>query len=100
MSGKLREQWRELREAPAGKRFRLRYEGRARERKTVWARVLWSALAVILIVAGIVALPLPGPGTVVIALGLALLAQESLVVARFCDRAELAIRKLLGKRAR
>ena len=97
MFRKLKEQWHQLRNAPAGKRFRLRYERRARERKTWWTRILWSGLAVVLIAAGIVALPLPGPGTVVIALGLALLAQESLVVARFCDRAELAIRKLLHK---
>ena len=97
MSRKLKDQWHQLRKAPAGKRFRLRYEHRARERKTLWTRILWSGLAAVLIAAGIVALPLPGPGTVVIALGLALLAQESLVVARFCDRAELAIRKLLRK---
>jgi hypothetical protein len=93
MFRKLKTQWRELRAAPPGRRFRQRYERRAAERKTPAARIVWSALAVILILAGIVALPLPGPGTLVIAAGLALLAQESLTVARFCDRVELAIRK-------
>ena len=97
MLGKLRQQWQELQEAPPGKRFRERYERRARERKTLWRRVLWSALAVVIIVAGIVALPLPGPGMIVIAAGLALLAQESLVVARFCDRLELAMRNLYSR---
>jgi hypothetical protein len=89
----LKKQWRELLDSPPGRRFRMRYERRARERKTPAARVAWSAFAVLLIAGGIVALPLPGPGMVVIAAGLALLAQESLTVAKLCDRAELAIRK-------
>jgi hypothetical protein len=93
MIRKLKEQWRELREAPPGKRFSLRYERRAKQRETPAARIGWSALAVLLILAGLVALPLPGPGTVVMAAGLALLAQESLTVAKLCDRLELAIRK-------
>ena len=95
MIRKLREQWRELRRAPPGKRFFLRYERRKRERKSPVARIGWTALAVVLIIAGIIALPLPGPGFIPIGIGLALLAQESAAVARFCDRTELAIRKLI-----
>ena len=93
MLRRLKAQWRELVKAPPGKRFRLRYERRAGERKTPFARFGWSALALLLVVGGIAALPLPGPGTVVIAVGLALLAQESLTVAKLCDRLEVAIRK-------
>jgi hypothetical protein len=93
MIRKLKEQWRALRDAPPGRRFSLRYEHRAKKRETPAARIAWSALALLLVLAGIVALPLPGPGTVVIAVGLALLAQESLTVAKLCDRLELAIRK-------
>ena len=95
MIQKLKEQWRELRRAPPGKRFCQRYERRAKERKSPAARVGWSVLASLLIVVGIIALPLPGPGFIPIGIGLALLAQESASVARFCDRAELAIRKLV-----
>ena len=95
MIRKLKEQWRALLDAPPGKRFRMRYERRADERKSPAARIAWSAAAVALILGGIVALPRPGPGMLVIAAGLALLAQESLVVAKLCDRAELAIRKLV-----
>jgi hypothetical protein len=97
MIGKLRKQWRALLNAPPGKRFRMRYERRASERKTLAARVGWSVLALVLIVAGIVGLPLPGPGTLVIAAGLALLAQESLVVAKACDHIEMAIRRRVGR---
>jgi hypothetical protein len=95
MIRKLKEQWRELRRAPPGKRFRQRHELRARQRTSPAARIGWSALAGALILVGIIALPLPGPGFVPIGVGLALLAQESESVARFCDRAELAIRKLV-----
>ncbi len=95
MIRKLKAQWHELRRAPPGKRFRLRHEKRASERKSPAARFGWSAVAVVLIAAGIIALPLPGPGFIPIGVGLALLAQESASVARFCDRAELAIRKLV-----
>jgi hypothetical protein len=95
MIGKLKDQWRDLLSAPPGKRFRMRHERRASERKSPAARIGWSVLAIVLIVIGIIWLPLPGPGFVPIALGLALLAQESASVARFCDRAELAIRKLV-----
>jgi uncharacterized protein (TIGR02611 family) len=91
----LKEQWRALRQAPPGKRFHQRYERRKQERKSPAARVAWTALAVLLVVVGIIALPLPGPGFIPIGIGLALLAQESAAVARFCDRAELAIRKLV-----
>ena len=95
MIRKLKEQWRELRKAPPGCRFRKRYERRKQERKTPLARIGWTVLAALLIAIGIVALPLPGPGTVVIAVGLALLAQESLIVAKLCDRLEVAIRRLM-----
>ena len=95
MIGKLKEQWRELRRGPPGKRFFQRYERRKRSRNSPAARIGWTALAVVLIVVGIIALPLPGPGFIPIGIGLALLAQESAAVARFCDRAELAIRKLV-----
>lgn len=95
MIRKLKEAWHELRSAPPGKRFCQRYERRARERKSPASRIGWSVLAVVLIIVGIIALPLPGPGFIPIGVGLALLAQESAAVARFCDRAELAIRKLV-----
>jgi uncharacterized protein (TIGR02611 family) len=46
-----------------------------------------TALGVTVTVAGIALLPLPGPGTVVILLGLALLARDHEWAARLLDRA-------------
>jgi hypothetical protein len=47
--------------------------------------------------AGIVLLPAPGPGMVVVLVGAAMLARESLVVARACDSAEMKVRTWLRR---
>jgi GMP synthase PP-ATPase subunit len=57
--------------------------------------VLWIGVGVVIVAVGIVALPAPGPGFLVIALGAALLARESLVVARAADWVELRLREAL-----
>jgi uncharacterized protein (TIGR02611 family) len=98
MLDRLKAQWSHLARDPPGKRFRMRYERRKRERRSPFVRVAWTVAALLLVVAGIVALPLPGPGSVVIVIGLAVLAQESLALARLCDRAEVALRGLFGRR--
>jgi len=43
--------------------------------------------------AGIVFLVVPGPGIPILAAGLALIAQESAVVARLLDRTEIRLRR-------
>lgn len=45
-----------------------------------------------IIVAGVVLLPAPGPGTLVIVFGTALLAEESLLVAKLLDACEIRAR--------
>jgi hypothetical protein len=94
----LKKQWQRLRAAPAGRRFQLRYETRKKERKTVARRVLWSGASFLLILVGLVFFALPGPGIVLVGVGAAILARESLTVARLLDRAELAVRGR-GRRA-
>jgi hypothetical protein len=98
MLANLKKDWRSLLADAPGERFRNRYKRRAKERKSPMARIAWSAASLVLILAGIVALPLPGPGMVVIAAGLGLLASESLTVARACDRIELWLRALFASR--
>jgi hypothetical protein len=96
----LKKQWKHLTADPPGKRFQLRYERRKRYRRTPLARVMWTALAIFLILLGLVFIPMPGPGIVVMIFGCALLAEESLYVAKFCDAVEVAIRRLIpGGRA-
>ena len=90
-------EWRELMDDKPGTRFRARYERKRKARKGLVGRAGWIVVAVILVLGGIVLLPAPGPGVLVIAAGGALLAQESAVVAGFMDRAELSARRLVAR---
>ena len=95
----LKRHWRELRDAPPGERFQRRHERRSRDLHARGKRIAWTIAAAVLIVVGLVAMPLPGPGFIPLAIGLAFLADISATVAKACDRAELAIRRLIGRRA-
>jgi uncharacterized protein (TIGR02611 family) len=90
----LRESWDRFKGAQPGRRFEAEYH-RARERRTsVWKRRAVVVLGIALIAIGVVALPAPGPGWLVIGAGGALLARESLTVAHFLDSAEVRGRRL------
>ena len=95
----LKTRWRELRQGEPGRRFRARYERRRSNRRHAggrkWAMIVVGALIAL---AGIVLLPLPGPGMLVIALGALLVAEESLSVAKVLDALELRARALIEKR--
>ncbi|HTE05370.1 MAG TPA: PGPGW domain-containing protein [Planctomycetota bacterium] len=49
-----------------------------------------------LVAAGILALPLPGPGSLLIVIGVALIARESALAARATDAVELRLRRGAG----
>jgi hypothetical protein len=95
MMQRLKAGWRELRLGEPGRRFRHRHERRRRERHHGAARK-WSVMAVgaLILLAGIVLLPLPGPGLIVIAAGAVLVAGESRTAARALDQIELRARRL------
>jgi hypothetical protein len=93
----LKKKWRELADGAPGKRFQSRYEKKHRDCRRGGRTLTWVAAAV-LIVTGIVLLVVPGPGSVLIVLGAALLAEESLRVARALDWTEIRIRRLFGWR--
>ena len=98
--GGLRKQWRDLRKATPGRRFQNRYYGRKKRRYNPFSKLLYVVLGTLLTIAGIVLLPAPGPGFIVIFVGAAMLAQESLLVARACDWAEVKARAVLGRARR
>ena len=54
------------------------------------------ALGILVLAAGIFFLPAPGPGFIVIALGGAILARESLIAAKALDWCELRVRSVLS----
>ena len=78
-----------LQDAP-GARFARRYEAK---RDSGWmARLAWLAAGIVFILAGFVMLFTPGPGLLALGFGLTCLAQESLALARWCDRLEMRLR--------
>ncbi|MGH7562450.1 MAG: PGPGW domain-containing protein [Gemmatimonadales bacterium] len=79
--------------AEPGNRFRSYYRAHRAEHRSGLSRGLWILGGLLLVAIGIVALPAPGPGTLIIAAGGALLARESGTVARILDGTELALRR-------
>jgi Flp pilus assembly protein TadB len=92
----LKQDWRALSDSPPGRRFQHRYEKKRRGGRSR-GRTLKLSAAIALIVVGIVLLVIPGPGSVLIVIGAALLAEESSRVARSLDLIEMRIRRLLGR---
>jgi hypothetical protein len=88
----LKKNWTELSKEPPGRRFQNRHR-RQEHRGSSTSRTLKLALAIVLLAAGAVLLLIPGPGSLLILIGAALLAEESLIVAKFMDRTEVRIRK-------
>lgn len=94
MLAKLKQSWRRLKNGTPGRRFQEQYQARKRSGRPAWARPLWIGLGLVILVGGLAALPLPGPGMLVIALGGALLARELELAARAFDWLELRLRKV------
>jgi hypothetical protein len=82
--------WRTFREIDAGHRYQARYHFHQRRRRKglVWRywRLFSFTCGPILIIAGFVFIPTPGPSYIIIAIGLWLLAGELLPLARLFDR--------------
>lgn len=97
MFEQLKDAWRHFRNSEPGQRFQdlKSRQGNAEGRLPLWQKALFVVLGVAIIVAGVVLLPLPGPGALVVLLGLALLSWASRRVTVFLDRAELWLRAVL-----
>jgi hypothetical protein len=101
MIGKAKEGWQHyqrFKRFEPGHRFQTRYHRRRRcteqGQTSKYGRTFNLVGWLVLIVAGFVFLPTPGPSYIIIVLGLWMLAGEFLVLARFFDRAEVSLRKL------
>jgi hypothetical protein len=91
--GRAREGWRHwltFREIDAGHRYQSRYHFHQRRRRKGLVSVYWRPFSLfcgpVLIIAGFVFIPTPGPSYIIIAIGLWLLAGEFLLLARLFDR--------------
>lgn len=89
-----REAWAHFKGGRPGDRFQAEYRRSRDQPSRPLARFGTLALGVVLIALGIVALPAPGPGWLIIGLGGGLVARQSLVVARVLDGLEVRGRRL------
>jgi hypothetical protein len=80
----------EFKEAPPGRRFQRLRQRRLERCET--CRPAMIAGGALLCATGVILLVLPGPGILLILVGLALIAQESLIVARALDGLEMVAR--------
>jgi uncharacterized protein (TIGR02611 family) len=94
MFKKIKESWKKIQNDPPGKRFRRQYRRRKKARKSIAGKIILLLLGVLVVAVGIVMLPAPGPGTLVVFLGLGLIAQESLWLSILLDKFELKLRSL------
>lgn len=92
MFDKLKRSWRQLKAGKPGHRFQSQYEAQQKRRRPAWVRPVWMAAGTAVMAVGVVALPAPGPGFLIIGLGAALVARESLIAARILDWIELRLR--------
>ena len=90
-----------LKDAKPGERFRAYYRAAHAQGTSRTRNALLTVLGVAVLVVGLVAVPAPGPGFLIIAVGGGLIARQSERVATWLDRGEVALRAFLahGRRA-
>jgi hypothetical protein len=76
-----------------GRRFQERYRRMQHAKGGLWRRCALVCGGIALVLVGVFFMAVPGPGIPILAIGLALVAQESAVMARFLDRAEIRLRR-------
>ena len=93
MLAEIKETWGQLRRAEPGNRFTAYHRHHQATAHGKVSRVITVVIGILLIALGIIALPAPGPGTLVIALGAAFIARESRAVATALDWLEVKLRR-------
>lgn len=85
----LREQWKHFTAVPSGRRFITRYRARRGQQGSLLRKGLIVSAGLLLMLAGVAMLVLPGPGLVAIVVGAAFIAEESRIAAHLLDRIDL-----------
>jgi hypothetical protein len=97
------ERWKLFWSFDPGHRFQTRYHSHRRRREKgetpKWVGLLNRAGGPVLIVAGFLFVPTPGPSYIIIVIGLWMVAGEWLAMARLLDRVEVRFNKV-GRRAK
>lgn len=88
MFKELSEHWEQFRHYPTGERFERYYRSRHESQRGMLKKSLLITLGILIMVAGLFFLAVPGPGIVIFLIGATLVARESLYVSRIFDRLE------------
>jgi uncharacterized protein (TIGR02611 family) len=93
MIEKAKEDWRRLKESKPGHRFKDHYHQRQQSRSGRFSlrAVFIMGLGILVLLGGVIAVPLPGPGLLIILLGLRMFAGESKLIASFLDWVEVRL---------
>lgn len=92
----IRKHFHKLLDDEPGERFQKQFHRRHKHRDhPILDKLLFIGGGIIVIAAGILGLPLPGPGTLIIIIGFGLLAQESLRLSKFLDWLEVEVRQIM-----
>lgn len=86
--------WQELKRGRPGHRFQDRYARRRESARGIAGKCAYVCAGVLILLLGIVFLPLPGPGMVIVALGALVMAEGSRTAAKTLDALELRARRL------
>ena len=98
MLADLKESWKTFRKGRPGDRFESFF--RARRKNRDGSRIALLIVGILLIAGGVILLFIPGPGLLLIAFGGALVAQQSLWMAKLLDEIELVARRMARLAAR
>jgi|SRR5699024_6246273 len=83
----------QIRQYPPGERFVRHYQKRQAKRSHLFYKVLFMSGGFLVVLIGFFLLAFPGPGILTIIIGLGLIAQESILVARLLDWLEIHVRR-------
>jgi hypothetical protein len=97
MIARMKASFERLKSFEPGTRFERQYREHKANKSSAWMRPLFIVAGIAMIAVGLAGLVLPGPGLLGLAIGFALLARESLVIAKAMDRAEVQGRKLWSR---
>ena len=88
----LKNRWHEFKRGEPGRRFQDRYFRVRKNPKSHFWKMALIGGGSLLMARGVIMLVAPGPGILVLLLGASFVAQESLLAARFLDKAEVVAR--------
>ena len=88
--------WQTIKKHPPGKRFELLFRHRRQSRPGLIKKIIFIGGGIFFLISGIVFLPTPIPGIILLFIGCSLIAQESLIAARILDLLEIRVRNMVS----